>query len=128
MPRTRAVTARIARTNEIRRNRNPRHPKPTGLGRSKGLERDVVLGCRRTGTLFGAHRLRGIFLRAVARLTPEPSCGSRGARPEKHDIVGNDLGGVVLLVFFVRPLAGLQSTLDEALAAFRQVLATELRE
>src|SRR5216684_4467940 len=72
-------------------------------------------------------RLRGIFLGTVARL-PEPTGSSRVARPEKHDIVGDDFGGVVLLILFVRPLAGLQSTLDEALAPFGQVLATELRE
>src|SRR5450432_2772646 len=66
---------------------------------------------------------------SIARRPGWPAVASAGltaGAAEKYDIRSHHLGGVILLVFLVRPLARLQPALDEALPALGQVLPAQL--
>src|SRR6266849_2668682 len=90
------------------------------------LEWNVVLRGGRSGdNLVHASLRLNIFFAAIAWARSIRACV---AAAQKHHIVGYHFGRVVLPVFLVGPLAGLQATFYEALPTLSQVLAAQLSQ
>src|SRR6185295_17199244 len=111
----------------IPRTKPANHDRRPGTWTFHGSERDVVF-LRAGGLIQLVHLGRGRteVVRAIRPGTA--SAGTLSTTAEEHDVAGDNLRRVVLAVLLVRPLAGLEPTLDVALAALGQVLAAELAE
>src|SRR5262245_11419993 len=96
--------------------------------RFAGLERDVVVHVVEAGGRLRRLASRRARRRGTARFAM--LVGTRAAHPfaaaEHLHLLGDDLGGVVVLAFLVLPLARLQAALDVHRAPFLEVLTSDL--
>src|SRR5260370_21282166 len=94
------------------------------------LEGDVVFNGWRVSAVsaFFYYRRRSVVVCAVAARSARVGGSGRSAvsTAQEDHVLGDHLGGVVLLVLFVRPLARLESALDVALTPLGQVLPADL--
>src|SRR5262245_49655002 len=94
-------------------------------------ERNVVVHVVEAGRGFRCRLARGRPRRrgaaGLAVLVAAPGAHAFAAAQHLH-LLGDDLGGVVVLAFLVLPLARLQAPLDVHRAPFLQVLTSDLGE